>query len=316
MTAMILVCAVMGAGLAGGAAAHGIERWCTNAQRRKGVRRAAGVAAARAGLTSTLACEGLSARVIGLALRESTRRDTPRSGGLFMLRFLLSLGGSTWEDRVRLAGLEGLVTRIGAFRTCFVCAACLAALGAVVGAVLSPELSLLGTIVGCVAGWTALGRALSEEVRCRTEVAEYQLSQMIEVLVLGLTSGMSFDRSLSLYHERVSGVLARDLALAQGQWVHGLTERSEGLHNVARTFDSPLFSRFAENVTRSLRFGTSLAEGLSALAMEARGLRKAKLEERVAKVPVKMLLPVGTLILPAMLLLIMGPILLDLMAEV
>ena len=36
------------------------------------------------------------------------------------------------------------------------------------------------------------------------------------------------------------------------------------------------------------------------------------LEERVAKAPVKMMLPTGTLILPAMLLLVMGPILLEL----
>ena len=52
---------------------------------------------------------------------------------------------------------------------------------------------------------------------------------------------------------------------------------------------------------------------LSLLASEARAVRKAKLEEKVAKAPVKMLLPVGTLILPAMLILIMGPIMLDLM---
>lgn len=73
-----------------------------------------------------------------------------------------------------------------------------------------------------------------------------------------------------------------------------------------------LFERFAENVIRSLRFGTSLAENLSVLATEARVVRKAKMEEKVAKAPVKMLLPVGTLILPAMLILILGPIMLDL----
>ena len=69
----------------------------------------------------------------------------------------------------------------------------------------------------------------------------------------------------------------------------------------------------AENIVRSLRFGTSLASNLSLLSSEARAVRKAKLEEKVAKAPVKMLLPVGTLILPAMLMLVMGPIMLDLM---
>lgn len=92
-----------------------------------------------------------------------------------------------------------------------------------------------------------------------------------------------------------------------------MIDRNEGLRQVARSYDSALFDRFAENVIRSIRFGTSMSDSLSLLAVEARAIRKAKLEERVAKAPVKMLLPVGTLILPAMLILVMGPIMLDLM---
>ena len=124
---------------------------------------------------------------------------------------------------------------------------------------------------------------------------------------------MTFDRALTLFHGNFEGALSTSLALAQGQWSHGLIERSEGLRAVARSYDSSLFDRLSENIIRSLRFGTSLAGNLSLLAAEARAVRKAKLEEKVAKAPVKMLLPVGGLILPAMLVLIMGPILLDLM---
>jgi len=47
-------------------------------------------------------------------------------------------------------------------------------------------------------------------------------------------------------------------------------------------------------------------------AVQSRAAWKAQLEEKVAKAPVKMMLPTGTLILPAMLLLVMGPILLEL----
>jgi hypothetical protein len=68
-----------------------------------------------------------------------------------------------------------------------------------------------------------------------------------------------------------------------------------------------------EGIIRSLRFGTSLSSDLSEQAASARASRRAKLEERVAKAPVKMLLPVGALILPAMLMLVLGPILLELM---
>ena len=66
-------------------------------------------------------------------------------------------------------------------------------------------------------------------------------------------------------------------------------------------------------IIRSLRFGTSLGEVLEQSAEQARAARKAQVEERVAKAPVKMMIPTGTLILPAMLLLVLGPVLLELM---
>ena len=69
-------------------------------------------------------------------------------------------------------------------------------------------------------------------------------------------------------------------------------------------------------MVRSLRFGVSLAENLDALAEEARARYRAACEEAIAKAPVKMLIPTCGLILPAMLLLIMGPVLLEMIGGI
>ena len=82
---------------------------------------------------------------------------------------------------------------------------------------------------------------------------------------------------------------------------------------LAASCDSPLFARVVENRVRSLRCGSSRAEGLESAAAGARAVHRAQVEERVAKAPVKMMVPTGTLILPAMLLLVLGPVLLELM---
>ena len=92
-----------------------------------------------------------------------------------------------------------------------------------------------------------------------------------------------------------------------------MVSREKALRALADSYDSAMLSRIVENVVRSLRFGTSLAETLESAAVEARSVHKAEVEERVAKAPVKMLIPVGTLILPAMLIFVLGPIMLDLM---
>ena len=73
------------------------------------------------------------------------------------------------------------------------------------------------------------------------------------------------------------------------------------------------FARVVENVVRSLRFGSSLAESLEAAAAEARTQFRSRKQEQVAKASVKMMVPTGALMLPAMLLLVLGPVLLELM---
>lgn len=309
MTTLMLAFASVGAFATGAVLGQGAYAQRRASLVKNEMRRALGAASILEASSVALECEGISARVISFAVRRSHELRASSSG-----KRPGSVAENThFEELVIKAGLEGVLSAEGAARVRLeLCVAGFLA-GLLLGSPFSTELMIIGALIGVAWGFTALTRALKEEANCRTLVAERQLSQMIEVVVLGLKSGMSFDRALSLYHQRFDGSLSAAMASAQSQWGHGLVERSEGLRWVARSYESPLFGRLTENVIRSLRFGTSLADNLAVLAVEARAVRKAKLEERVAKAPVKMLMPVGGLILPAMLILIMGPILLELM---
>ena len=260
-------------------------------------------------LLISLESQGMNHRILVYVI-ELSRRENALPNGLVSL---LATNWTSCEKQLRQAGLDSLVSRKGVAAARFRLMLFGGIVGALLGTFLSSLMTLIGLIFGGIGGVTAVSRALKQEAQSRSFVAEKHLSQMIEVIILGLKSGMTFDRALSLFYSNFDGALSSSLALAQSQWTHGLIDRSEGLRALARSYDSVLFERLAENIIRSLRFGTSLAVNLSLLASEARAVRKAKLEEKVAKAPVKMLLPVGTLILPAMLILIMGPIMLDLM---
>ncbi len=231
-------------------------------------------------------------------------------------RFLFPwrIGLEKTNHSIQKAGLSGVVHARGIYssRLIFSCVGLL--VGLVVGGLFSDVLAVLLAILLFFFGLALPNRALKAECVLRTQCVERQLSQMIEVIVLGLQSGLSFDRSARLYTNYFEGGLKESFRKTQNQWEHGLLERSEALRNLAKTYESSLFSRAVESINRSLRFGSSLSESLILIAAEARSVRKTALEERIAKAPVKMLLPVGTLILPAMLILIMGPILLDLMS--
>ena len=84
------------------------------------------------------------------------------------------------------------------------------------------------------------------------------------------------------------------------------------MHDLSQSYDCEQLARVVETIIRGLRLGTALVGGLEEAAAQTREAHKAAVEERVAKAPVKMMIPTGTLILPAMLLLVMGPVFLEL----
>lgn len=220
---------------------------------------------------------------------------------------------SSSADLVKRAGLEGRVDEDGLRAARLRLAGMGAAAGAVVGAVISLEMGLLLAAVAAAAGLYAPTWALRRLERERALELERSLPEMLEVVALGLRSGLSFDRSFQLYSMHFPSSFARSCASAQKSWSLGLRTRDEALRELAQSYRSDQLERTAERIVRSLRFGSALAPDLEAAAAEARARRRSQVEERVAKAPVKMMVPTGALILPAMLILILGPILLELM---
>lgn len=223
-------------------------------------------------------------------------------------------GNGRWFlEHAGKAGLADRITPLGFGRAQRRVAGAGLLAGAVTGVVFSVELAVLLALLGAVLGWAALPWAVMQQEKRRAEELERRLSEMLEVVALGLRSGLSFDRGLQLYIEHFDSLLARSCESAKRQWSLGLRTREEALHALADSYSSPLFGRVLDGIVRSLRFGASLAGDLEGFAAEAREAYRVRKQEQVAKAPVKMMVPTGALMLPAMLLLVMGPVLLELM---
>ena len=186
--------------------------------------------------------------------------------------------------------------------------------GILIGIIFSTEMGVLLGVAGGIAGRSLPMRGLREAAAARRVDAEQQLSDMLEVVALGLRSGLTFDRSFALYGAHFGSDFAKSCAMAQKRWSLGLTTREEALRSLAASYECDQLTRVVESIIRGLRFGSSLEGCLSESAVQAREAYRTALAERVAKAPVKMMLPTGTLILPAMLLLVLGPVLLELIS--
>ena len=191
------------------------------------------------------------------------------------------------------------------------CFALCAAVATVLCFALSPVLVPVGVVVAAVVS-RKLPKAFEEKQKARVrESCEARLDTLADIVALGAQAGLSFDAAVRLYCERFDNELSRRMRKALDQWTHGIRTREEALMRMAADLQSPPVRRFAETSVHALRHGAPLAAMLQQLAQELRRDRKTQLDRKVARAPIKMLVPTGVCILPAMLLLVMGPMMLQ-----
>ena len=135
-----------------------------------------------------------------------------------------------------------------------------------------------------------------------------ELPELIDVVVLGLSAGISFDAALGIYCERYDTMLSALLNDAMRSWQLGFKSRGQALSELARDLDVDAFTSFVDTVEESLQFGAPLARVLVEQGDAVNQRRTSEIEERIEKAPVKMIVPIATMVLPAMLLAILGPL--------
>jgi len=157
-----------------------------------------------------------------------------------------------------------------------------------------------------------VGSALKEKQQKRLiHQCEAELPRMLDIIAMGMNAGLSFDASFGLYTYRFETTLALLCRERFELWERGLISRSDGLDQIASKVNITLFDRFCRTASRSIRYGIPMAPLIREYAEQARKEYRNKQKELVLKAPVKMLIPTGVLILPAMMMLVIGPIVLD-----
>ena len=169
--------------------------------------------------------------------------------------------------------------------------------------------------IGLVAAYILSGRAPGYiAVRKRKELrgaCDAQLDTLADIVAMGVNAGMSFDASIDLYCSKFKGALAEQLKPARAQWESGIATRGEALCGLADKLESPALRRFAETSSQAISRGAPLAKLLNRFAQDVRRERRNNIEQQVEKAPVKMMLPMGLLMLPALLILVIGPALMQ-----
>jgi tight adherence protein C len=168
------------------------------------------------------------------------------------------------------------------------------------------SLTILGLFFFAIVGWTLPMVILDRRGRERTDAIDYELPELIDLLVVTLEAGLSFLASLQMAAERLEGPLGVELRLTLQEQRMGLTT-NEALRGMLARNDTPGMRTFVRSVLQGETLGTSTGQIMRNLAIEMRKRRRAAAEERAQKAPVKILFPLVFLIFPAMFIVLLGP---------
>lgn len=214
------------------------------------------------------------------------------------------LGGATRHGRqVELAGDPWTVDRVAGLKL----ALCIALGIVVLGMAGATPLALPGMALAAGAGVGAPEVALIRAGRRRQAGLERQVPDLVELLVATTEAGLSPVVAFRRASELLLDPLGHELRRSVREIDLGLSWREALGRLVARTEVASL-RRLVATMARSGRLGTPVRAALRGVAEDLRGERRAQAEERARKAPVKMLFPLVFLILPAFLLLTVGPV--------
>jgi tight adherence protein C len=162
-------------------------------------------------------------------------------------------------------------------------------------------------LVVCGAGgWYLPLLIVKRRARERLEEIEYDLPELIDLLVVGVEAGLSFSAALQATTLRLRGPLGQEMRLLLQEQRMGLTA-IQALKNVLERVETPSMRTFVRAMIQGEQLGISVGQILRSISGEMRQRRKAAAEERAQKAPVKMLFPLVFLIFPAMFVVILGP---------
>ncbi len=162
------------------------------------------------------------------------------------------------------------------------------------------------SVFAAVVGWMLPVGFVKRKVRMRHDQIEYELPDLIDLLVVSIEAGLSFPGAMRLAAERIRGPLGQELRLTLQEQNMGLTNE-DALRNLYTRAETPGISIFTRSIIQGLALGVSMAQIMRNIAEEMRKRRKAAAEEKAQKAPIKMLFPLVFLIFPSMFVVILLP---------
>ena len=235
----------------------------------------------------------------------------------------LSQGKSLTELRLKLKR-AGYHARDAMFAFLFAKLAMMGGLAAgavffifVIGAIkLEPALGLLAVMGSAIVGWMLPDVFVKNLSQKREDILRKAMPDALDLLVICAEAGLSLDSAFERVSREIGPTcpeLAEEIGLTSVE-LHFLPDRHKALQGLAERVPLPSVTALTNTLIQTEKYGTPLAQALRVLSAEMREERMMKAEEKAARLPAVLTVPMIIFILPPLFVVLIGPAALKVMS--
>lgn len=143
----------------------------------------------------------------------------------------------------------------------------------------------------------------------RTDAIRLSLPDALDLMVVCAEAGLTLDATMSRVANELGKAapeLAEEFTITSIE-LSFLPNRRMALMNLAERVDLPAIGSVITTLVQSERYGTPLAAALRTLSAESRNERMMKAEEKAARLPAILTIPLILFILPCLFIVLLGP---------
>jgi tight adherence protein C len=172
-----------------------------------------------------------------------------------------------------------------------------------------PAFDFVPPMVGVLLGFYAPTIYLRNAAAKRAKQLQLSLPDGLDLMVICAEAGLSLDAALIRVSRELgngSPELAEELAITAAELTF-LPDRRMAFDNLNTRTNSEGIRAVVNTLQQTAKFGTPLAQSLRVLASEMRTARMTRAEEKAARLPALLTVPMILFILPTLFIVLLGP---------
>jgi tight adherence protein C len=175
----------------------------------------------------------------------------------------------------------------------------------------------LGARLGIIAIFTLLGFYfpqlwISSKIQRRQKEIRKAMPDALDLLTICVEAGLGFEAAMAKVSEKWDNELSLAFARIIQEVQLGKLRR-DAMRTMAERVGIPEMTSFVAAIIQSELLGVSMAKVLRIQSEQMRMKRRQRAEEEAHKAPIKMLIPMGLLIFPSLMIVLLAPAALKLM---